>query len=537
MSTTSNSFLPSLKIQLLCFCFFLPTYFGFVKSPVYSMYNIKDKEHQFIDKIFQQVLIVLPDSVKKITLEVRDSLSGDYKIAEINHKVLCFDYNVVTALLRENKDTANIVPMIAQILLHEISHYMHGDKRSGYACCHYKNEIMNKNSLLIIKQQELLCDLDAYFYARLAGFRVREILPVFYEKIYPQFISNNNLYPSNEERLANIKKEYEKADGLYKIFEFANLAVLIGQYVIADNLYLYIEKQFSAKEIYENRLYCQIKSIEDCIKIKATKDNTKDKNIEERYKDFGLPFLPNFKTTMLSGKATKDNSCKGQIDSLKKTLNAINKFDSVSNQSKITNLYVDLINDIINNTHISEKKIKLLAINENKQIDKETRQLAFFTCHLKKCLYIYEKNPDSINFYQNKAKKIAMIEYSLFEGDKAPSFERINTKFCIDTLLDALNLRVIHSSAGKKSYAELSLTDKTGNKEFLGEYIFNIKESDSTFEEYQDFNLFRMKYKAPDNIIPTNFGYFYFYKDTKVLVEISNKKEIVSVRQLSYGNQ
>lgn len=223
-----------------------------------DMYEVTSSQYKYIEKIYTQVKLAYQKEEINLPIKVYDEYVELYAIACVRKDTLRFNYETVDTCFKYLQDTSQVNNIIAYILGHEISHYIHKDKIGGYACALHTKQKLVDTKTDSLRQIELQRDKEGHFYARVAGFRPNQMISTFFDKIYPQLVEENNLYPSQKERLKSIEDTYTEADRLYHIFEADNFLVLFGYYEEAAMAYEYLIQHFPSREMYYNAGSCYL---------------------------------------------------------------------------------------------------------------------------------------------------------------------------------------------------------------------------------------------------------------------------------------
>ena len=174
----------------------------------------------------------------------RNRIQIEYKVLEI-----CYSFG---------KDSLNA---LAYILAHEIGHhYQNHGWDTQYASLDFSDKI---NKIEEDNQQrvddETQADVYAGFYAHLAGYNALSVAEEFLGKIYKEYSLPSSLpnYPTLSERKKIINKNKLDFEQLRIIFDVGNIAMSLGQYNYAQELFEYIlNKGFTSREIYNNLGLC-----------------------------------------------------------------------------------------------------------------------------------------------------------------------------------------------------------------------------------------------------------------------------------------
>lgn len=177
------------------------------------------------------------------------------------------DFNTITMsekfirVMRSFKsDSLNAV---AHILGHELAHVIlqQGDFLkigSGYADDSFNQKVRKyggelKDSLGIFERQ---ADEQSIFYAHISGYQTTHIGKQVLEAIYSSFsLKNKKLkgYPELQERISMIDSSAKRMDALLKIYDFALIALMRGQFDQAIFLFdLILKEKFYSIEVYNN---------------------------------------------------------------------------------------------------------------------------------------------------------------------------------------------------------------------------------------------------------------------------------------------
>lgn len=161
----------------------------------------------------------------------------------------------------------------AHVFCHELAHLFlnHGYASvigTGFASKEMNKEFKKTKLSLEDKLGELEADQWAFFYAYIAGFKTNMIVPRLLDSIYKTYNLKDDLlsrYPKLSERKKYARDASVKMKSMCDAFDFANIALLHGDYKISIAIYESIKNEgFKSREILSNlgtaNLLCALKN-------------------------------------------------------------------------------------------------------------------------------------------------------------------------------------------------------------------------------------------------------------------------------------
>lgn len=149
----------------------------------------------------------------------------------------------------------------AHVLSHELAHLFlnHGFASligTGFASIEINKELKKAKQDIADKTDELEADQWAFFYAYTSGFKTNSVAPKLLDSIYKYYNLNDKLlskYPSLVERKKYAIDASAKMKTMCEAFDFANLAMIHGDYNMAIDIYnAIVQEGFKSREIVSN---------------------------------------------------------------------------------------------------------------------------------------------------------------------------------------------------------------------------------------------------------------------------------------------
>ena len=149
----------------------------------------------------------------------------------------------------------------AHVFCHELAHLFlnHGYASvigTGFASKEMNKEFKRTKLSLEDKLGELEADQWAFFYAYISGYKTNLVAPRLLDSIYKNYKLNDELlsrYPKLAERKKYAKDAYVKMKSMCEAFDFANLALIHGEYKLSIAIYETIRNEgFKSREIFSN---------------------------------------------------------------------------------------------------------------------------------------------------------------------------------------------------------------------------------------------------------------------------------------------
>ena len=169
--------------------------------------------------------------------------------------------NKVINLFKDNPDYDHI---IAYLLSHELAHhYLNHAWMKNVDFAYSSTDAARSATNFLIdqtdggqrKEDETQADIFAGFYAKISGYDALNFGKMCLKKIYSEYKVPEEIpgYPSLDERIEIIQSNIIKTNELADIFYIGNLALVVGDYTLANNCYNEIwNNNFSSREIFNN---------------------------------------------------------------------------------------------------------------------------------------------------------------------------------------------------------------------------------------------------------------------------------------------
>lgn len=150
---------------------------------------------------------------------------------------------------------------IAHVFCHELAHLFldHGYASvigTGFASKELNKEFKKTKLSLEDKLGEYEADQWAFFYAYISGYKTNLVAPRLLDSIYKNYKLNDDLlsnYPKLADRKKYAKDAYVKMKSMCEAFDFANLALIHGDYKLSIAIYETIRNEgFKSREIFSN---------------------------------------------------------------------------------------------------------------------------------------------------------------------------------------------------------------------------------------------------------------------------------------------
>lgn len=161
----------------------------------------------------------------------------------------------------------------AHVFCHELAHLFlnHGYASvigTGFASKDINKEFKKTKLTLEDKLGEFEADQWAFFYAYISGYKTNLVAPRLLDSIYKNYKLNDDLlsnYPKLADRKKYAKDAYVKMKSMCEAFDFANLALIHGDYKLSISIYETIRNEgFKSREIFSNlglaNLLCALKN-------------------------------------------------------------------------------------------------------------------------------------------------------------------------------------------------------------------------------------------------------------------------------------
>jgi hypothetical protein len=147
---------------------------------------------------------------------------------------------------------ADSLDALAFLLGHELTHaYQHARTKTGFISSFLAyDKAKNADT-----HKENEADLQGAFNAYLAGYDIKNNIPIILEKLYIAYqLKGKTLsgYPSLDERLQVANTVQKTVNDLIQVYETANYMTAMGQYTFARLCYEHILEVYQNREIYNN---------------------------------------------------------------------------------------------------------------------------------------------------------------------------------------------------------------------------------------------------------------------------------------------
>ena len=212
--------------------------------------------------IKQRTLDIFNNIVKSIGNDFNRSPKIEFVDTENNpayfspkKKTIYIEKNLINLF----KDNPNYDNIIAYLLSHELAHHYlnHGWMRNvdfAYSST-VENFLIDQTDANQRKEDETQAEVFAGFFAKISGYDALNFGETCLRKIYSEYNIPVEIrgYPSLEERIEILKSNIKKTNELADIFYIGNLALVVGDYTLANNCYNEIwNNNFSSREIFNN---------------------------------------------------------------------------------------------------------------------------------------------------------------------------------------------------------------------------------------------------------------------------------------------
>ena len=212
--------------------------------------------------IKQRTLDIFNNIVKSIGNDFNRSPKIEFVDTENNpayfspkKKTIYIEKNLINLF----KDNPNYDNIIAYLLSHELAHHYlnHGWMRNvdfAYSST-VENFLIDQTDANQRKEDETQAEVFAGFFAKISGYDALNFGEICLRKIYSEYNIPVEIrgYPSLEERIEILKSNIKKTNELADIFYIGNLALVVGDYTLANNCYNEIwNNNFSSREIFNN---------------------------------------------------------------------------------------------------------------------------------------------------------------------------------------------------------------------------------------------------------------------------------------------
>jgi tetratricopeptide (TPR) repeat protein len=219
------------------------------------------KPPAFAQKVYDDIFNTMDNGkVNKPILVLSNSIS---EVATYDptgkEPIIRIGVNFVELIRNFGKDSSNA---LAHVLGHELAHVILRQNDfisnigSGYASAEFNKSVKQYKKTLQDSLFERQADEYAAFYAHISGYNTSGLGPVILDSIYNRFhLTDSKLskYPTLLERKSIAEFTEKKMSGLKKLYDAANLFVLVGNFDLASSLYrTIISENFPSREIHNN---------------------------------------------------------------------------------------------------------------------------------------------------------------------------------------------------------------------------------------------------------------------------------------------
>lgn len=177
-----------------------------------------------------------------------------------NSKIITIEKKLLAICYSFGSDSLNA---LSYILAHELGHHYrdHGWE-AQYASLDFSNETNKKQEKIEQKKDdETEADIYAGFYSHIAGYDALSVAEEFLNKVYSSYNLPEDLpgYPTLDQRKNVIKRNLSDFNNLKYVFDAANIAMILGHYTYAQELFTHVlNKDFTSREIYNNLGLCYV---------------------------------------------------------------------------------------------------------------------------------------------------------------------------------------------------------------------------------------------------------------------------------------
>lgn len=219
------------------------------------------KPPAFAQKVYDDIFSTMDNGkVNKPILVLSNSIS---EVATYDptgkEPIIRIGVNFVELIRNFGKDSSNA---LAHVLGHELAHVILRQNDfisnigSGYASAEFNKSVKQYKKTLQDSLFERQADEYAAFYAHISGYNTSGLGPVILDSIYNRFhLTDSKLskYPTLLERKSIAEFTEKKMSGLKKLYDAANLFVLVGNFDLASSMYrTIISENFPSREIHNN---------------------------------------------------------------------------------------------------------------------------------------------------------------------------------------------------------------------------------------------------------------------------------------------
>jgi hypothetical protein len=315
---------------------------GFVNEVYNTMYNTMSQGN-----VIKPELIISDDK---------------QQIAEFNpnKNQLIIGQEFINLCRNFGKDSSNA---LAYVLGHELTHILiqqdgiTSQIGTAFASKYYSEQLKRIKKTLRDSLYEYQADEYSIFYAHISGYNVAKVADQVLDSIYSHFnLKDKDLkrYPTLKERKNLVKKAVERMEILKELFDFANYAILTGNYTISQKaLETILREKFTSSEIYNNlavvHLHHAIKDIDTI-----------------RY-PYSFPFEINFNTRIYTNE-------RGFDDEYNEHLNAAKEYSKNSIEKNATNFQA-WVNNSMASFLLDQKIDAYYALEKAKQLTDENNIL------------------------------------------------------------------------------------------------------------------------------------------------------------------
>ena len=234
---------------------------------------------------------------------------------------------------------------LAFILAHELAHsFQSQSKESGFVTDFLAFDKTADASITL----ERNADIHGAFACHVAGYEIDDNISILLDSIYSSYKIKSAIrfYPTKAERKQSSRLALMKLDTLSKLFEYAQVMALDGQYAIAREATEHITQYYQGKELYNNiGVYYILEALA-----------MGDENIEK----FIYPIELNFESRLSKPFADQGSKSLNPSDNLRREIllaNALRYFDEVKRLDK--NSFDAYLNSCI--AYLIKRDVKLLG--------------------------------------------------------------------------------------------------------------------------------------------------------------------------------
>ena len=295
------------------------------------------------------------------------------------------------------KDSSNAM---AYVLGHELTHILiqqdgiTSQIGTAFASKYYSEQLKRIKKTLRDSLYEYQADEYSIFYAHISGYNVAKVAEQVLDSIYSHFnLKDKDLkrYPTLKERKNLVKKAVERMEVLKELFDFANYALITGNYTISQKaLETILREKFTSSEIYNNLAVVHLhQAIKDIDTI--------------RY-PYSFPFEINFNTRIYTNERSFD-------DEYYEHLNAAKEYSKNSIEKNATNFQA-WVNNSMASFLLDQKIDAYYALEKAKQLSDENNIVTI----------------DYLTSVYNDFYKISNSKEEISQIEQIPNIQKDNSK-------------------------------------------------------------------------------------------------------------